>query len=134
MCMRNFILSLLILVSFTLNSAGAMQINYMAGYPASVTHYGVTRPIMGSTRVARPSYRTTRYNYNYNAPRRYTAPTPCRRSIVSTGVVRSVYGTSRPVIVNNNVVVEPSRENKIYEPVKNTQPRTYTRDGITYYN
>lgn len=132
-------LGLFLVMCFTIIPTSAtQQINYMAGTPVSVTYgNGYTRNI-NTFGYNAPPQQVIGYNHprNYATigvnPRQY-ARLNQRRYAMTRPVRQTYYGQQRPVVVNNNIVVDPAKE------VKNTQPevkitKPYTRSGITYYN
>ena len=121
--MLRILLSLFILLMGFSPVFATQTIHYMAGVPVSVSNGSGYSHSINNFRNT-PRYANPPRTYYSGYHRRYS--NPCRRVARPYGY----YSNSRPVIVTKEVIVTPSNTTRNTTSVQ----RTYTRNGITYYN
>ena len=124
--LRHFITLVLLMLIGTAPAFATYEVKYNAGFPSKVVDStGNSYSIQEFKN--RQNYRPV--NRTYVTTRPYYGPNNYRRTYV-----RVPYGlryNQPPVIVTNNIVVDPAKTNKTVTPIKK---EPYTRNGITYYN
>lgn len=123
--MKKFILTLLALLITSTTANATYHVHYMNTGAVSHSHYGAPRPVSASfgrnaafTPANRARLATTRRHYAHlRGEQAKCANCYNKRPVITTAA--------------SHAPVEISRFNKNY---KITAQKTYTRNGITYYN